>query len=332
MRPRRNLLLGITCASALALAALAPRAALAAPTDGEKLFREGRTALQNNDLETACARFAESQRVEPAPGTALNLGDCEERRGHLMAARGAFLIASAAFATADKKQYATSRAEGVEKRIPRLLVNVSGAPADLVVLRVGDRAVSAASEVRHDPGEVVITAEAKGYRPRTMRAVLKEGQTLELDIGPLEAESATGSASRDKTPQAGATPLALPPRREESNTGRTLGWTFAGVGAASLTVGVLTGIMTLGKASTVEEHCDGDLACDSEGLDAASAGKTLSLVSTITVIAGVLGLGAGTYLLLTTPSSTTNRGTAAPLRLTPIANRDVVGLELGKRF
>jgi hypothetical protein len=329
MRRSTRHLLTLTLASALSVAAvtLPTRTALAAPTDGERLFREGRTALQNNDLETACARFAESQRVEPAPGTALNLGDCEERRGHLMAARGAFLIASAAFATPEKKGFATGRAEAVEKRIPKLLVNVSGAPADVVVLRVGDRAVAPATEVRHDPGEVVITAEAKGYRPRTMRATLKEGQTLELDIGPLEAESGS-TASRDKT---GPAQSKAPPR-DDGNSRRTLGYAIGGVGVASLTVGVVTGIMTLGHASTVKEHCDGDLACDSEGLDAASAGKTLSLVSTITMIAGAVGIGAGAYLLLTSPSSAASATRSTALRLTPVANRDVFGLELGKRF
>ena len=41
----------------------------APPTEGERLFREGRAAMQDKDYDTACARFAESQKKEPAPGT-----------------------------------------------------------------------------------------------------------------------------------------------------------------------------------------------------------------------------------------------------------------------
>src|SRR5689334_21766297 len=95
---------------AVALFAL-PRAAHAVPTEGERLFREGGAAMQDMDYDTACARFAESQRMEPAPGTSLNLFDCEERRNHLIASREAFANAAAAFTTGDKKGYASGRAE-----------------------------------------------------------------------------------------------------------------------------------------------------------------------------------------------------------------------------
>ncbi|NOU28880.1 MAG: hypothetical protein HOO96_13330, partial [Polyangiaceae bacterium] len=57
---------------------------IAAPAfrdDAETLFREGRKALEAGDYAVACAKFAESQRIEPAPGTLLNLAGCEERSG-----------------------------------------------------------------------------------------------------------------------------------------------------------------------------------------------------------------------------------------------------------
>jgi hypothetical protein len=62
------------------------RAASADSAAAEALFREGRDAAKHGDLETACADFAESQRLDPAPGTLLNLAECEEKLGRVASA------------------------------------------------------------------------------------------------------------------------------------------------------------------------------------------------------------------------------------------------------
>jgi hypothetical protein len=290
------------------LAALAlPVAAHAAPpTEGERLFREGRAAMQDKDYETACARFAESQRKEPAPGTSLNLGECEERRAHLIAARDAFTSAAASFTTADKKGYASGRAEALDKRIPKVVVRVAGAPKSAVI-RAGERVVEAGVELRLDPGEVVFTVEAPATRTKRVTMTLKESQTVtEVELGPLDTDSMLA-------PKPKPDPIVAPPPEESSGSGtRTLGFALAGVGLASLVVGGVTGIMALDRAGTVKDHCDSDLACDPEGSSAASSGETLSLVSTITVIAGVVGIGAGGFFLLTAPAKKTASTTIGP--------------------
>jgi hypothetical protein len=290
----------------LLLALPMPAAHAAPPTDGERLFREGRTAMQDKDYDTACARFAESQKKEPAPGTALNLGECEERRSHFIAARDAFTVAAASFGTADKKGYASGRAEALDKRIPKVVVRVSGAPKGAVV-RAGDRIVEVGAEVRLDPGEVVFTVEAPASRTKRVTVTVKESHTLaEIELGPLDVDGLV-------TPRPKPDPVVAPQPEPSNGSGmRTLGWTLAGVGLASLIVGGITGIMTLDRASTVGDHCDADLACDPEGKSAASSGQTLGLVSTITVIGGVVALGAGGVLLLTSPAKKTGMTTLGP--------------------
>ena len=52
----------------------------------EALFRSGREAAAAGDHGVACARFRESQRLQPAAGTLLNLAICEEHLRQLVEA------------------------------------------------------------------------------------------------------------------------------------------------------------------------------------------------------------------------------------------------------
>src|SRR4029079_13618987 len=71
-----------------------PAFAHATDATAETLYQEGRRAAQQKDWDLACKKFKESLDREPAPGTLLNLGDCEERRGRLVAAEGHFISAA----------------------------------------------------------------------------------------------------------------------------------------------------------------------------------------------------------------------------------------------
>src|SRR5512142_799528 len=75
----------------LGLLLLLSPAVLAQPRDpaaADRLFKEGREAFDKGDYATACPKFAESQKADPAPGTILNLALCEERQGKVANARG----------------------------------------------------------------------------------------------------------------------------------------------------------------------------------------------------------------------------------------------------
>ena len=79
-----------------------------------------------------------------------------------------------------------------------------------------------------------------------------------------------------------------------------MGYVLAGVGAAGVVVGGVTGIMVLGKKKTADEHCYPEFrACDQEGVDANESGRTLGTVSTVGFAIGLVGLGLGTYFILT---------------------------------
>ncbi|MFO0741045.1 MAG: hypothetical protein U0270_34420 [Labilithrix sp.] len=116
----------------------------------------------------------------------------------------------------------------------------------------------------------------------------------------------------------------------------TVGIVVGAAGVASLATGAVTGLMALGRASTVEDHCDDALACDREGVDAASSGSTLSTISTITVAAGAaLAIGGGVLFFVGRRSSPASGSPATKERATilvPSASPTFAGVFLGHRF
>jgi hypothetical protein len=83
---------------------------------------------------------------------------------------------------------------------------------------------------------------------------------------------------------------------------------LGGVGIAGVAVGAVTGVMVLGKKSTVDEECNEQKRCSQTGLDAADAGSTLGTVSGIGFIAGGVLLGAGAVLVLTSGGGSGSKG------------------------
>src|SRR3954470_25035714 len=72
-------------------ATAAPRPARADVTDkagAERLFDQGRKLMEAKQYDEACEKFAASQKLEPAVGTLLNLGECSEKRRLLATAWG----------------------------------------------------------------------------------------------------------------------------------------------------------------------------------------------------------------------------------------------------
>src|SRR4051812_25624340 len=99
LTPRLSaVLLGVGCVL------LGSRAAFARdPAAGEALYRAAKESAKRGDWEKACAQFAESQRLDPAPGTLVNLADCEEHRGLVTSAWTHFTEVETQFKAGDAR-------------------------------------------------------------------------------------------------------------------------------------------------------------------------------------------------------------------------------------
>ncbi|HEX6274112.1 MAG TPA: hypothetical protein VFZ53_13785 [Polyangiaceae bacterium] len=278
------------------------RPALAADATAEALFRAGREAMEQGDYATACNRFAESQRLEPAGGTAFNLAACFEKLGRIASAWKTYREAAERLPPGDARtRHAEERARGLEAKLPKLTL-LPGPGAENVGVELNGTELGAASlglELPVDPGAQRIVVRAKGREARTMTVTLGESETKQVVVSPGPATAPEPVA----TPAATASANARDSAPSDHGSGqRTLGWVLGGVGVAGLAVSAVTGVMVLDRKSTVDEECTND-TCSTKGDEAAASGRTLSTVSTIAFVAGAVGVGVGAYFLLSAPDA-----------------------------
>lgn len=265
-----------------------PRDAAAA----EALFRQGREAADSGDFATACEKFKESNRLDPAVGTVFNIADCEERLGRLATAWQLFQEVAQRLPPGDDRQgIAKGRARALEPRLPKLAVRLSAtAPAGTLVQRDGVElgAASLETALPVDPGPHQVSAGAPGHQTRVFDVVLREAESKSLDVEP--GSKVSGSVVTDASGDAAP-----------SSNQRSVGYVVGGIGLAGLVVGTVAGVMVLERKGTVDDNCDAAKHCNQEGFDAAESGRTLGVVTTTGLVVGAVGVGLGAYLILSSP-------------------------------
>jgi len=299
--------------ASLALCLASPAAAQTRDSAGaEALFEAGREALEKGDYEVACQRFEESNRLESAAGTILNLANCRERLGQLASAWQRYREAVHKLPGGDERvTLAREGAARLEPRVPRLTIKLApGAPAGAVVARDGIELGSASLglPLPVDPGDHVITVSAPGHAQTRVVVALKEAERRELvlEAGVAEPE-ATAPTSSDP---ASATADTRAAAQSTGSGTRTLGFVIGGVGVAGLAVSLVAGAKALSAKSTVDDECLNNL-CTQAGLDAADSGKTWITVSNVAAAVGVVGVGVGAYLMLSARSNAGETALAA---------------------
>jgi len=257
------------------------------PAAAEAQFRRGREAMEAQRYDEALPRFVESQRLEPAAGTLMNIATCEEKTGRLASAWQHWQEAIDALpSTDDRLVFARGRVKALEQKLPRLAVSLAagrdqGARVFRDAVELGPASQGVPLPV--DAGTHTITVQMPGHRTEKTTVRLGEAEQKQIEVRP------------------GAAVTTVPLEREEPAEApwrRTVGWTLTGVGLAGVGVAAVSGLMLIENKSTVEANCPNKACVNEEGLDAVAAGKTLTAVNTAGWIAGGVGLGAGIYLLL----------------------------------
>ncbi|MBW2527633.1 MAG: hypothetical protein JRI23_25855 [Deltaproteobacteria bacterium] len=291
-------------------------AARAAPDEGtsaadraaaQALFDEGRTLLEDEQYAQACTKFEESQRLDPAVGTQLNLGRCYELVHRTASAWINYLEAAARARKENqpsREKLARKLAAELEPTLSRLVIEVPDRVDGMEVRRDGTivRQAQWGTAVPVDPGAHEIEVTAPGYSPWSTRVeVDDDGAMQTVRVEPLVPEptsEAEPPAPRDPSP----TPKPDAPTSDGA-TQRLAGWLTGAVGVAGLVVGAAAGIAAMTKNDASLEHCpDEPNRCTAEGVDLRDEAITAGTVSTVGFVLGAVAVATGAVLLLTAPA------------------------------
>ena len=310
----------------------------AASPAAEALFEEGRRLLEAGRTDEACLKLAESLAQEMSSGTLLNLALCHETQG-LVATAWAEYRAAARLARnqgrSDRAETADERARLLEPKLPRLTLTaeraVPGLNATIDDDVIGEGALGLAVPI--DPGEHRVTVSAPGHASWTTTVSIGAAEQRSLHIPALEAQppsaaplplpAAAGAALAAPAPKA---PASAQTREDEAGSSAPVaGLIVGGVGVVALGVGVGFGLSSLASYNEADKLCPSPhLDCSNAAISERTSAESAAWVSTIAFGVGLVGVGVGAYLVLTTGSDTHDEKQVT-LRAKPIANGGWLG-------
>ncbi|HTM43686.1 MAG TPA: hypothetical protein VL137_01955 [Polyangiaceae bacterium] len=266
--------------------------------------------MKSEDYGEACAAFAESERLDPALGTLLNLAVCHERQGKLASAWVEFRAAASQARhenQTDRATYADEKAATLEPQVPKLTLDIAErarAQGDLQIIL--DDAVLGRpawdSPIPLDPGPHHLSARAKGYQAWQMEFALQSGELARaIDVPELQEE-----------PHLQPKPIpARPPQDRPTQGVSTTQWVGIGLtGAGVVGLGAMTyfGLTALSHKKARDDYCDAQNLCSSRGVTLDERARNAATAANITGAVGVGLLGAGVTVLLLTPSARNSPG------------------------
>ena len=304
------MILRFLCVVAFAVLLAAP--AWAQPTAVD-LAADAKAHYDRGEWQDALRLFEEAERIAHSPVLVLYTARCLRNLDRLIRAQELFMqVASEALPGDAPKpfQRAVSEAKddlaALNGRIPRLVIDRSGAPSDWAVSI--DGAPTTETRVAVDPGKHVVLAVSGGQERFRKEVSVTEGASVTVKVMP--------SASAPPSPALPGLPTPSPdPDQAADPDGFPVapGIILTSVGAVAVGVGVALRVVALNKVSDIKERCVGGscLREDEAELDSA---VTFQNTSTGLFIAGGVLAAAGVVLLVV---SLTDEADATSLHVGP---------------
>src|SRR5262249_14457009 len=169
---------------------------------------------------------------------------------------------------------ATTRANALEPKLPKISLQLASAPEGTVVLRDGVELGGATLglPLPVDPGNhvIVVRSPERAERRYEITVGVAENREISLELGAaLNVESGSAPPS-----------MPAPDAAAHGDTRRTLGLVLMGTGAAGVVTSLAFGAVALSAKNTVGSECQ-DKRCSQAGLDAADRGRTATTVSSV---------------------------------------------------
>lgn len=322
--------LALVCASTSRVGAQQPPpAAPQAPASDQdkalaaRLFDEGHALLEQGKVPEACRKLEESRRLDPLPGTVLNLAACHEREGRTASAMAEFREARALAerdGRGDRVAYADEHLKAIEPKLSMLVVEVPPAAdlPDLTIIRDGVAIGRAAwgGKIPVDPGAHVVEATAPH----------KQMRHVDVQVGPnADVQTVTIAALEDAAPAPAPAPAVAPPPAPMTtapapetiappaqaglSTRRQWALVSGGVGLAGVVAGSIAGVVAFQKNS--DSKCTS--CTPAANTSAYNTAGTAADISTVSFAVGLVGLGLGAFLWFGDSSVTVTPGVASLL-------------------
>jgi hypothetical protein len=272
----------------------------------EALFSQARELFDAGKIGEACEKFAESQRLDPSPGTLLNLARCHEEEGKTASAWSEYLAAKRAAKSSGRDSLAEEsarRAAELEGKLSHLTIEVTAEVEGLKITRNDDELAPAtfATKLPVDPGTYTISAEAPGYEPWSSEVVVKHGEAASLTVPALVARAAPAEAETDEGTAEAEQSVVVDPSTApaDPNGAPVAAYVIGGAGLVVTGVGLAFGAMASGAYKSADEACPLHTACSDEAMKDRDSAGTYALVSTVAVPVGLAGLATGIILWAT---------------------------------
>jgi hypothetical protein len=299
----------LLCRSVLmtAVAAVIAWPAFAEPTAADKtlaetLFNEGQKLMESSRYAEACPKLAESQRLDPATGTLLNLGVCHEKQGKTASAWTELKEVSSLArrdGRLDRVKLADQHVAAIEPSLSRVTINVPPAAAkDALEIRFDDTIVGRAAwgvAMPADPGTHQVRVSAPGTKTwQTTIEVGAKNDSKQVIVPVLEDAKAAPTAGGRFDGELSTT----------ASSSKTAAYVIGGLGIVSLGVGAVFGVQAISKSKEAKDACTS--TCAASDVDTMNQAKTAAWISNVGVGLGLVGIGVGAYLLFK-PSSAEQR-------------------------
>lgn len=298
----------------LGLGLLSPGLALADnSTAAEALFDEGRRLFEEGQYEQACPKFAESQRLEKATGTLLNLANCYEKTGRLATAWATWRAAASRAARekqAPREEHARKKAKELKGRLARItLVVPQEARVDGLTIDQNGTPQSEGlwgTPIPVDAGRYAFVVTAPGYLSFETSVEILDGQSQSVEIPQLQQAPNT-AAVPSSTTSTDSPPDDTEDRTSSNSNMKTWGIALTSAGAASLAVGTYFGFDAINKNKESKADCrpeDSNL-CTPEGESTRDKALSAGTASTILIGFGLAAATSGIVMIVAAPSAQT---------------------------
>lgn len=308
----------------------------------EGLFDQGLRLMRQSNFADACPKLEESNRIDPAVGTLLYLGECFERAGRTASAWATFREAASLASTSnqgDRARVASSRAQELEPKLSKLSVELAPEVSRIpgVVVKRGHQRVEPSlysTLLPVDPGEYRIEVSAPGYETWSMPiTVAAGGASASVRVPSLiKAPEAPAAPAAERTTPA-SEPLirdqAMPPFRRSDRgmtTQQTLGLFAGGVGLVGAGLGAYFGIQAITRNSDAKKDCNDAGECRTQAaVDLTDDAKQDARFANIAFVTSGVLVATGAVLYLTGGASNADRVALVPVLAPQLAAASVAG-------